>query len=74
VFFKSEIPSDALDTKGQGTIDFVNQKLDINAYLKPLATVDKALDFMPLVGKAVQGITEIQIDTDFTFQFVKDRL
>jgi uncharacterized protein involved in outer membrane biogenesis len=59
---QAKLQSDAITATSRGSIDLVNQKLDINAHLKPLATVDKALDFIPLIGKAAQNITEIRID------------
>lgn len=61
---RAKLQSDAMDATSRGSIDLVNQKLDINAHLKPLATVDKAFHFIPLIGKAAQHITEIQIDIE----------
>jgi hypothetical protein len=36
----------------------------MDAYLKPMATVDKALHLIPIVGKAAQAVTEIQIEIE----------
>ena len=61
---QADFHSDAIDAKCQGTIDFVNQRLNLNVFLKPMATVDKALQIVPLVGKAAESITEIRIDIE----------
>jgi len=54
--------SEAMNVNSQGTIDLVNQDLNIEAILVPFATVNKALNFIPIVGKRAGGLTEIHIN------------
>jgi uncharacterized protein YhdP len=54
--------SAAMNVDSQGTIDLVNQKLNIKALLVPLATVDKAFNLIPIVGKAAANLTKIRIN------------
>jgi hypothetical protein len=61
---RAHLQSDAIDVKSQGSIDFANQRLDMGAYLKPMATIDKALHLIPIVGQAAQAVTEIQIEIE----------
>jgi uncharacterized protein YhdP len=56
--------SDAMTVDGQGTIDLINQNLNMEALLVPLATVDKELNYVPIVGKALEDVTQIQIDVE----------
>lgn len=61
---KLHLGSDAMNVDGQGTIDLVNQKLNIIALLKPLVTVDKTLNLIPIVGKAAEHMTQIRMDVE----------
>ena len=61
---KLHFGSDVMHINGHGAIDLVDQRLNISALLEPLATVDKALNYIPLVGKAVDDITKIRIDME----------
>jgi uncharacterized protein YhdP len=61
---KLHFSSDAMTVDGQGTIDLVNQNLNMEALLVPLVTVDKALNYVPIVGEAVEDVTKIQIDVE----------
>ncbi|MBW1864720.1 MAG: AsmA-like C-terminal region-containing protein, partial [Deltaproteobacteria bacterium] len=54
--------SEAMNVNSQGTIDLINQDLNIEAILVPFATVNKALNFIPIVGKTAGGLTQIHID------------
>jgi uncharacterized protein YhdP len=54
--------SEAMNVNSQGTIDLVNQDLNIEAILIPFQTVDKALNFIPIVGDMVGNLTEIHIN------------
>ena len=54
--------SDAMTVDGHATIDLANQKINMDALLVPLATVDEGLNLVPLVGKALQDVTRIRID------------
>ena len=56
--------SDAMTVDSQGTIDLINQNLNIEALLVPLVIVDKALNYVPIIGKAVGDLTKIQIDVE----------
>ncbi|KGM44046.1 hypothetical protein JY97_03380 [Alkalispirochaeta odontotermitis] len=62
VLSKSQFDSDAMKVDGQGTIDLINQKLKIEALLVPLAKVDDALHYVPIVGKALEDVTKVRID------------
>lgn len=53
--------SDALNADAQGTVDLVNQQLDMKADLELLATVDEVLDIVPVVGKAGTGLTKMYL-------------
>jgi len=61
---KLHFSSDAMTVDGQGTIDLINQNLNMEALLVPLVTVDKALNYVPIVGEAVEDVTKIQIDVE----------
>lgn len=58
------LQSDAMDVNSQGTIDLVNKRIKTTAHLEPLATVGKALDFIPIVGKAAGDLITIRIDVE----------
>jgi hypothetical protein len=61
---KLHFGSDAMTVDGQGKIDLINQNLNMEALLVPLATVDKTLHYVPIVGKALEDVTKIQIDVE----------
>jgi len=61
---KFHFGSDAMTVDGQGTIDLINQNLNMEALLVPLATVDKALNYVPIVGETLEDMTKIQIDVE----------
>jgi uncharacterized protein YhdP len=61
---KLHFSSDAMTVDGQGTIDLVKQNLNMEALLVPLVTVDKALNYLPIFGKALEDVTKIQIDVE----------
>jgi uncharacterized protein YhdP len=61
---KLHFSSDAMTVDGQGTIDLVKQNLNMEALLVPLVTVDKALNYLPILGKALEDVTKIQIDVE----------
>jgi uncharacterized protein YhdP len=54
--------SEAMNVNSQGTIDLINQDLNIEAILVPFATVNKALNFIPIVGETAGSLTEIHIN------------
>ena len=56
--------SDAMNVESQGTIDLVNQRIKTTAHLEPLATVGRALEFIPIVGKAAGDLIKIRTDVD----------
>jgi uncharacterized protein YhdP len=65
---KLHFSSDAMTVDGQGTIDLINQNLNMEALLVPLVTVDKALNYLPIFGKALEDVTKIQIDVEGTLE------
>ncbi|CAB1068541.1 hypothetical protein D1AOALGA4SA_400 [Olavius algarvensis Delta 1 endosymbiont] len=56
--------SDAMKIDGQGTIDLINRNLKMEALLVPMAKVDDALHYVPLVGKALEDVTKVRIDVE----------
>ena len=48
----------------EGTIDLVNETIKTKALLEPLATVNKALDFVPILGKAAGDLIKVRIDVE----------
>ena len=58
----SRIESNAFNGRARGTVDLVNQTLDVKAEIQTLATLDKALDLIPLVGRASSALTNIYVD------------
>jgi uncharacterized protein YhdP len=61
---KLHFGSDAMTVDGQGKIDLINRNLNMEALLVPLATVDKTLHYVPIVGTALEDVTKIQIDVE----------
>lgn len=61
---KLHFSSDAMTVDGQGTIDLINQNLNMEALLVPLVTVDKVLNYVPIVEEAVEDVTKIQINVE----------
>jgi uncharacterized protein YhdP len=56
--------SDVMTVDAQGTIDLIDEKLKMQALLVPLATVDDALNYVPLVGYALEDVSKVRIDVD----------
>lgn len=56
--------SDAMNVNSQGTVDLVNETIKTKAVLEPLATVNKALDFVPILGKAASNLIKVRIDVE----------
>jgi uncharacterized protein YhdP len=57
----SRIESSALSGNVEGTVDLIHEKLDLNLDIQPLVTLDKALNLVPLVGKAAGDLTKIYL-------------
>jgi uncharacterized protein YhdP len=57
-----DFESKAMNVNSQGTIDLINQELMIEAILVPFQTVNKAFNFIPIVGKTAEDLTKIRID------------
>ena len=57
-----DFESEAMNVNSQGTIDLINQGLNIEAILVPFETVNKAFNFIPIVGEKAGGLTKIHID------------
>lgn len=53
--------SDVMTVDGQGTIDLLKERLNVEALLAPLMIMDDALNLVPLVGDALQDVSKIQI-------------
>ncbi|NQT69047.1 MAG: AsmA-like C-terminal domain-containing protein [Desulfobacteraceae bacterium] len=56
-----DFDSEAMNVNSQGTIDLINQELNIEAILVPFKTVDKALGFIPIVGRTAEDLTKMHI-------------
>ncbi len=54
--------SDAMTVDGHGRIDLLKEVMKIEVILVPLATIDKALEFVPIVGKELEDVTKVHID------------
>jgi uncharacterized protein YhdP len=61
---KIHLGSDAMSVDSEGTIDLINETIKTTAILEPLATVNKALDFVPILGKAAGDLIKIRIDIE----------
>jgi uncharacterized protein involved in outer membrane biogenesis len=57
-----DFESKAMNVNSQGTIDLINQELNIEAKLVPFDTVKKAFNSIPIVGEKAGSLTEIHID------------
>ena len=54
--------SDAANVDAEGTIDLVNQQLNMYADVEPFQLADKALGIIPILGKSIAGITNVYLD------------
>jgi uncharacterized protein YhdP len=61
---KIHLGSDAMNVESEGTIDLINETIKTTAILEPLATVNKALDFVPILGKAAGDLIKVRIDIE----------
>jgi uncharacterized protein YhdP len=61
---KIHLGSDAMNVESEGTIDLINETINTTAILEPLATVNKALDFVPILGKAAGDLIKVRIDIE----------
>ena len=57
-----DFESKAIHVNSQGTIDLINQELNIEAKLVPFETAKKASNIIPIVGEKAGNLTEIHID------------
>jgi uncharacterized protein YhdP len=57
-----DFESKAINVNSQGTIDLINQELNIEAKLVPFETAKKAFNIIPIVGEKTGNLTEIHID------------
>ena len=60
----SAFKSSAMNMNTQGTIDLVTERINTTSLLQPLATVNKALQFVPILGKAAGDLIKIRIDVE----------
>jgi uncharacterized protein YhdP len=58
---KLHFNSDVMTVESDGTIDMVNDELDMVGLLAPLVMVDGTLNYVPLVGSALQDASRIRI-------------
>lgn len=56
--------SDALAMNGEAKLDLLDRNIGLRAVLVPLATVDEALHYVPLVGVALEAATKVQVTVD----------
>lgn len=61
---KLHFGSDAMTVDGDGEIDLIEDDMKIEVVLAPLATVDEALEFVPIVGKALDNVTKVHIEVE----------
>ncbi len=59
---ESRIESDAMNVVARGTLDFVNQKVDLKLEIQTLTLLDKALGLIPLVGRVSGALTKVYLD------------
>lgn len=59
---ESRMNSDALNINGRGTVDLLNQQVDLDVDLEPLGTVTGVLKRVPLVGRTAASFTKIYTD------------
>lgn len=59
---KFGLDSDAMTVKGKGKIDLIKHALNVELQLVPLATIDEALNIIPLVGKEIEDVTQVHIE------------
>ncbi|MEE9497574.1 MAG: AsmA-like C-terminal domain-containing protein, partial [Desulfobacterales bacterium] len=53
--------SDAMNMDAQGSINLVDEQINIEAELKPLRAVGTALGMVPVLGKSVEELTRIHL-------------
>ena len=53
--------SDAMNMDCQGSINLVNEQINIKAELEPLRAVDKAFGMVPVLGKPTEELTRIHL-------------
>ena len=56
------IRSNGLNIDARGTINLVNQQLNLKVDIEPLGTVSDVLSLVPIVGKTAQSFTKIYAD------------
>jgi uncharacterized protein YhdP len=53
--------SDAMNMDSQGSINLVDEQINIKAELEPLRAVGKALGMIPVLGKPTENMTRIHL-------------
>jgi uncharacterized protein YhdP len=59
---KLHLKTPALTMDSQGTVDLVNRRLNVNADVQALGTVDKVIGFVPVLGKSGEKLTNIYLN------------
>jgi uncharacterized protein YhdP len=54
--------SDVMMMNSQGNINLIDEQLDLDVVLEPLRDVGKAIGSIPLIGKAAEDLTELQLE------------
>ena len=58
------VESDALNVNAIGTVDMVNQQLDLEVDLVPLRAVTEVLHRVPILGNAAANFTKTHTDVE----------
>ncbi len=59
--------SNTLNGTGFGTINYIDQKLKIEAIVEPFETANKVLGFVPILGKPTQALTKVYFTIEGPF-------
>lgn len=53
--------SDLLNGNSQGVINFLDEKIALQVLLEPIQTINRVLDWVPVLGKHVQKLTNVYL-------------
>jgi hypothetical protein len=59
---EARIESNAMNGVARGTLDLVNQKMDLKLEIQSLTLLDKVLGLIPLVGRVSGALTKVYLD------------
>ena len=66
--------SSGLNVDARGTLNLVDQQLNLKVDLEPLGTVSKVLGFVPIAGKTAKSFTKIYADVQGTLEHPRIRI